>query len=124
MFDFATSATARGEIELHRRAGKSLAPGLALDRNGRPTMNPAEALQGAMLTFGGHKGSALSTMVELLAGPLIDDMISKESKAFDGGLGATPCHGELILIFDPSMFLGEALEKYLARSGPIRHHPL
>ena len=69
-----------------------------------------------MLTFGGHKGSALSAMVELLAGPLIDDMISMESKAFDGGLGTTPCHGELILIFDPSVFLGEALGKNLARA--------
>ena len=75
-----------------------------------------------MLTFGGHKGSALSTTVELLAGPLIDDMICKELKAFDGGLDATPFHSELILIFDPSMFLGEALEKYLARSEP--HPPI
>jgi len=116
VFDFATSATARGEIELHRRAGETIAPGLALDRNGRPTVDPAEALRGAMLTFGGHKGSALSTMVELLAGSLIDDMISIESKAFDGGLGATPCHGELILIFDPQVFLGEALGKNLARA--------
>lgn len=116
VFDFATSATARGEIELHRRAGKSLEPGLALDSNGWPTVNPADALRGAMLTFGGHKGSALSAMVELLAGPLIDDMISMESKAFDGGLGATPCHGELILIFDPSVFLGETLGKNLARA--------
>ena len=116
VFDFATSATARGEIELHRRAGKSIAPGLALDPDGRPTVDPAEALRGAMLTFGGHKGSALSTMVELLAGPLIDDMISMESKSFDDGLGATPCHGELILILDPGVFLGDALGKNLARA--------
>ncbi len=116
VFDFATSATARGEIELHRRAGKPIASGLALDADGRPTVDPAEALRGAMLTFGGHKGSALSAMVELLAGPLINDMISMESKAFDGGLGATPCHGELILILDPSVFLGEALGKNLARA--------
>ncbi|UCI32108.1 Ldh family oxidoreductase [Mesorhizobium sp. B4-1-4] len=114
VFDFATSATARGEIELHRRAGKTIAPGLALDAAGRPTVDPAEALRGAMLTFGGHKGSAMSTMVELLAGPLINDMISMESKAFDDGLGAIPCHGELILIFDPSVFLGDALGKNLA----------
>jgi LDH2 family malate/lactate/ureidoglycolate dehydrogenase len=116
VFDFATSATARGEIELHRRAGKAIAPGLALDCHGRPTVDPSEALRGAMLTFGGHKGSALSAMVELMAGPLIGDMISMESKAFDGGRGATPCHGELILVFDPAVFLGEALGRNLARA--------
>jgi delta1-piperideine-2-carboxylate reductase len=33
-----------------------------------------------MLTFGGHKGSALSAMVELLAGPLLGDLTSLESQ--------------------------------------------
>jgi delta1-piperideine-2-carboxylate reductase len=74
VFDFATSATARGEIELHRRADKPIAEGLAIDETGVPTTDPAKALKGAMLTFGGHKGSALSTMVELLASALIGDM--------------------------------------------------
>ena len=116
VFDFATSATARGEIELHGRAGKELAPGLAIDKEGRPTIDPGEALQGAMLTFGGHKGSALSAMVELLAGPLIGDLLSLESKAFDKGIGASPCHGELIIIFDPAVFLGDKLDLNLSRS--------
>lgn len=111
VFDFATSATARGDIELHRRAGRALEPGLALDREGNPTIDPAEALEGAMLTFGGHKGSALSAMVELLAGPLIDDMLSMESLEFDSGAGAAPCHGELIVIFDPATFLGVRLDE-------------
>lgn len=39
---------------------------------------------GAMLTFGGHKGSALAAMVELIAGPLIGDLTSAESLAWDG----------------------------------------
>jgi delta1-piperideine-2-carboxylate reductase len=59
-----------------------------------------------MLTFGGHKGSALSTMIELLAGPLINDMMSFESSDFDAGAGAAPCHGELILAFSPERLLG------------------
>ncbi|MEK1887135.1 MAG: Ldh family oxidoreductase [Phyllobacterium sp.] len=116
VFDFATSATARGEIELHGRAAKKIKPGLAIDQDGQPTIDPSEALKGAMLTFGGHKGSALSAMVELLAGPLIGDMLSLESKAFDQGRGASPCHGELILIFDPAVFLGDTLAANLSRA--------
>ena len=46
VFDFATSATARGEIELHRREGTPIDPGLAIDRLGYPTTDPAEALSG------------------------------------------------------------------------------
>ena len=104
VFDFATSAVARGDIELHRRAGKTIPLDWAVDANGHPTDDPAAAMRGAMMTFGGHKGSALSAMVELLAGPLIGDLTSAESMAFDQGVGATPCHGELILAFNPAMF--------------------
>jgi len=116
VFDFATSATARGEIELHRLAGRPIAAGLAIDRDGQPTQNPEEALKGAMLTFGGHKGSALSAMVELLGGALIGDLTSLESRALDAGVGAAPLHGELIIAFDPTVFLGADVAKNLARS--------
>ncbi|MEX4004989.1 Ldh family oxidoreductase [Paraburkholderia sp. EG285A] len=107
VFDFATSAIARGDIELHRRAGKEIPTGWAVDAAGNPTTNPAAALQGAMLTFGGHKGSALAAMVELIAGPLIGDLTSLESQKFDEGVGATPCHGELIVAFNPPVLAGE-----------------
>ncbi len=106
VFDFATSEVARGEIELHRQNAKAMPLGWAIDKNGNPTTDPAAGLAGAMLTFGGHKGSALSTMIELLAGPLINDMMSFESSAFDAGAGAAPCHGELILAFSPERLLG------------------
>ena len=43
-------------------------------------------------------------MIELLAGPLIGDMTSSESRAKDDGAGAAPCHGELVLALDPRFF--------------------
>ena len=116
VFDFATSAAARGEIELHRRAGKPIPKGWAIDSDGEETTDAARALQGAMLTFGGHKGSALSAMIELMAGPLIADMTSAESMAFDGGAGAAPCHGELIIALDPKIFLGGGMGEHMRRA--------
>jgi len=105
VFDFATSATARGEIELHRRAGKPIPTGWGVDAQGRPATDPAAVLDGgAMLTFGGHKGSALSTMIELLAGPLIGDLTSLDALALASDAGNAPRHGELILAFDPKHF--------------------
>lgn len=103
-FDFATSGFARGEIELYKRAGKALPEGVAIDKSGQPTTDPQAALDGAMLTFGGYKGSALSIMIELLAGPLIDDLTSIESMEFAAGAGGAPYHGEIILAFDPHQF--------------------
>lgn len=119
VFDFATSATARGEIELHRRAGKPIPAGWGVDAQGQPTTDAATALAGAMLTFGGHKGSALSTMVELIAGPLIGDLTSAESLDWDGGAGASPYGGELIVAIDPAGFLGEAASSHLARAEAV-----
>ncbi|MGB6155141.1 MAG: Ldh family oxidoreductase [Castellaniella sp.] len=104
VFDLATSAIARGDLELHRRAGSALPAACGVDEHGQPSTDPLAVMAGAMLTFGGHKGSALSTMVELLAGALIGDWLSLESLAFDGGQGASPRHGELILAFDPAVF--------------------
>lgn len=101
VFDFATSAGARAEIALRRQQGRALPPGWGLDREGRPSTDPAAVLAGAMLPFGGHKGSALATMIELLAGPFIADRTSRQSALFDGGARAAPCHGELIVAFDP-----------------------
>lgn len=105
-FDFATSQFARGEIELYRRAGKPLPEGVAIDKAGQPTTDAAAAMDGAMLTFGGHKGSALSLMIELMAGPLIDDLTSKESMDFAEGKPEAPYHGEIILAFDPNLLSG------------------
>ncbi|MGN6144316.1 MAG: Ldh family oxidoreductase, partial [Mesorhizobium sp.] len=104
VFDFATSVAARGEIELHRRAGRPLPEGWALDAEGRPTTEPEAALAGAMLPFGGHKGSAISTMIELLAGAMIGDLTSSEALDVLGSTALAPRHGELIFAFSPERF--------------------
>lgn len=106
-FDFATSVVARGEIELHRRAGKSIPHGWAIDNEGNSTTDPVAALAGAMLPFGSYKGSALSTMVELLAGPLIGDLLGHETQAANAQKTGKPFHGELIIALSPEAFLGE-----------------
>ena len=104
VFDFATSVAARGEVELHRIAGKLLPEGWAVDSDGRPTRDPAAALNGAMLPFGGHKGSAISMMIELLAGVMIGDLTSPEALGFIGTTTVAPRHGELMLAFCPHRF--------------------
>lgn len=102
VFDFATSAMARGDMELHRQDNRPLPPATALDSQGHPTTDAAAALQGSMLPFGGHKGFALSLMIELIAGPLIGDLTSRESLALDGGDGGAPLHGQLIIAMNPA----------------------
>lgn len=104
VFDFATSVAARGEIELLRRAGKPLPEGWALDPDGAPTTDPEAGLAGAMLPFGGHKGSAIGTMIELLAGIMIGDLTSPEVLQELGTTTLAPFHGELVIAMSPEAF--------------------
>lgn len=104
IFDFATSAAARGEVELKRLAGEPIPEGWGMDAKGKPTTDPAQALNGALLPFGGHKGSALSMMVELIAGPLIGEMTSRQVAELGITDSGPPPGGELIIALDPAVF--------------------
>lgn len=104
VFDIATSVAARGEIELHRRAGTPIPEGWAIDSDGLPTTDPASALAGAMLPFGGHKGSALGTMIELLGACLIGDLTSRGCLDRIKTTALSPIHGELLIAFSPEVF--------------------
>ena len=100
-------------------ANRSPKVGASMPRGNRAPTPTWCSIAGAMLTFGGHKGSALAAMVELIAGPLIGDLTSAESLAYDAGSKSSPYHGELIIAFDPRRFLGEATEQHLARAEAL-----
>ena len=108
VFDMATSAMAHGDVQIAARAGQSLPEGMGVDAGGQPTSDPKAILEGgALLPFGGHKGSALSMMVELLAAALTGGHFSWEFD-WSGHPGAkTPWTGQLLIVIDPSKAEGE-----------------
>lgn len=68
IFDIATSVVARGKIILAAQQRRSIPEGWALDREGNPTRDAVEALLGAVLPFGGPKGSGISLLIDVLSG--------------------------------------------------------
>lgn len=73
VMDISTASIAEGKIKVALNAGKPLPEGCVVDGAGHPTTDPAAFYgppRGAILPFGGHKGYALSVMIELLAGAL------------------------------------------------------
>ena len=66
IWDIGTSAIIHAEVTLARRLGQLLPDGVAFDRDGQPTRDPAAALAGAFAAWGGHKGSGLGIVVQLL----------------------------------------------------------
>jgi len=66
IWDVGTSAIIHAEATLAKRLGQLLPEGVAFDRDGAPTRDPAAALAGAFAPWGGHKGSGLGIVVQLL----------------------------------------------------------
>jgi len=66
ILDIGTSAIIHAEVTLAQRLGNELPENVAFDRDGVPTRNPAAALAGAFAAWGGHKGSGLGIVVQLL----------------------------------------------------------
>lgn len=104
VFDQATSVVARGEVMLAAREGHTMPEGVGVDADGNPTTDPNAILEGSLLAFGGHKGSSLAMMVELLAGGLIGESFSFEAAQRDNNDGGPPQGGEFILAMDPDLF--------------------
>ncbi|MBH62288.1 MAG: oxidoreductase [Alphaproteobacteria bacterium] len=121
VFDQATAASARGEIMIHERDGKSISEGWAIDPDGNPTTDPTAGLAGAQLPFGGYKGAAFAMMVELMAGALIGDMFSYEAGAADNGDGGPSKGGEFMFAIDPARCAGGGAGGDEARAAQIAH---
>jgi delta1-piperideine-2-carboxylate reductase len=108
VFDLATSAIANGDVQIAARKGVMLPAGMGVDRAGQPTEDPKAILDGgALLPFGGYKGSALSMMVELLAAGLTGGNFSFEFDWSKHPGAQTPWTGQLFIVIDPNKGSGQ-----------------
>ncbi|HEV7807547.1 MAG TPA: Ldh family oxidoreductase [Solirubrobacteraceae bacterium] len=101
VLDMATAAMAFYGVVEAKTAGRELPKGVAYDKDGSPTVDPAAAMDGALRTFDrGAKGSGLSLMVQALTGPLVG--------ASYVGIGdvADNWGGHLVLAIDPELLGG------------------
>ncbi len=70
VLDIANTAVARGKLYLAKQRGEGIPEGWAMDGTGRPTNDPAAGIAGLILPMGGHKGYAISVMMDVLSGVL------------------------------------------------------
>jgi uncharacterized oxidoreductase len=73
LLDMATSVIAFGKARVARNKGGPVPPETVIDGQGRPTTDPLPLVdrhEGALRAFGGHKGSGLAVICELLGGAL------------------------------------------------------
>lgn len=104
LLDMATSVTSRGAVLSAQQLGRQLPPGIALSAAGTPTTDPSEALHGALLPFGGAKGSGLALAVELLAAALGGASLSADLPSFFADPPQLTDVGVLLAVLDPAGF--------------------
>ena len=113
VYDMATASMAMGEVQVAAREGKKVPLGTGLDKNGNETTDPSMISDGGvLLPFGSYKGSAISMMVELLAGALVGEGFSFETKESDNQDGGPPKGGEFILAISPNIIAGDDWAKH------------
>jgi len=66
VIDLGTAAFMGSERGLVERRGGLLPEGVAIDAQGRPTRDPVAAREGALLTFAGYRGFAISLAMQAL----------------------------------------------------------
>jgi LDH2 family malate/lactate/ureidoglycolate dehydrogenase len=105
--DFSTSLIPEGKIALAHAQGQFLPPGAVLDREGHATTD-AQAFYagGALLPFGGHKGSSLMLLIEVMASLLAGSVPSSSSEYRPG---------------NPTLLLAWSIDAFTERDEYLRH---
>ena len=101
--DIASGVVSLGKLAQARRSGEPLAPGSALDAEGRPTTDAGAAV--LPLPLGGPKGSGLALLIEcltsLLAGnPLLAEALERTAR------GARHSQNGCVIALDIARFSG------------------
>ncbi len=109
LIDLSLTTVARGHILLAAQRNEPIPEGWALDRQGQPTTDAREALQGSLLPIGGAKGAMLALCFELLCSALTGASLSFEADAFFDPNGNAPRIGQAFLAFAPARLAGQAV---------------
>jgi LDH2 family malate/lactate/ureidoglycolate dehydrogenase len=105
ILDMATSAIARGKIQLAAIEGKSIPLGWAVDGEGNPTTDPVAAASGWGLPLGGYKGYGLALMVEVLCSLLSGAAFGAQVGGLFSGMQQSQDMGHFFGALDVSGFV-------------------
>jgi (2R)-3-sulfolactate dehydrogenase (NADP+) len=107
VIDLALTTVVRGRIMMAMRKGERIPEGWALDRHGKPTTDPKEAIEhGSLFPIGGAKGAMLALMFELICASLTGAAIGPEADSFFSEQGNKPRIGQAFIAIDPGALAG------------------
>jgi delta1-piperideine-2-carboxylate reductase len=128
VWDQASSPMSQGDVLLASKDKRKLPLGFAVDADGNATVDPDAFLGGgAFLPFGGHKGSAIAFMIEILSAAVTGGRFGFDDRVAEFPGGRTSHAGQFIMLLDPVRTAGldffdrvEDLLAHLQASGAKR----
>jgi L-2-hydroxycarboxylate dehydrogenase (NAD+) len=108
VLDMGTTEITSREIRRAKAYGYEIPLGVAVDASGTPTTSAREAWEGAMLAFGGHRGSGLAIAIELLGGAFVGAAT---------GRGDGSERGMVFLAMRPDLFV--PMDEYLSEATQV-----
>ncbi len=113
IIDMATSVVAKSKFKEYKTAGKLLPQGWALDKEGRPTTDPDDAMQGLVLPMAGFKGYAISMLIDIISGVLSGAAFLNHVGRFYSEDNASMNVGYYMVAMDPKQVLGEEWDRMI-----------
>lgn len=108
LIDMATSVVAKSKINEALKQGKEIPIGWAVDENGIPTTNPAEAIKGMVLPMAEHKGYAIAMAIDILSGVLSGAAYLNHVNRFYSDNNVCMNVGQTFIVINPTLILGDS----------------
>ena len=106
VLDIATLLASNGAIRTYELEGKPMPAGWVQHRkDGSPVTDPRRIEEGTYLPMGGYKGSGLSLVIGLLAGPLNRAAFGRDIRDFAAPAGEKGNVGQFVVAFDVARFV-------------------
>lgn len=118
VIDQASSVTAWVNVRAAAQEGRPIPESWATDPDGVPTTDAERGLVGALSPFGGHKGSNIAMLVEVLSMVVGANSSLQSQDTGDGSPGI----GLWAIVIDPSAFPQGRLDDYFDSIEPLIGH--
>jgi LDH2 family malate/lactate/ureidoglycolate dehydrogenase/quinol monooxygenase YgiN len=115
VIDAALGVTNRGKLIYMAERGERIPLGWGVDRDARPTDDPARVLDGGwILPIGGHKGFGITLFLEILSGVLTGALVGSEIRdLYNAPRSESQGLGHFCISIDPEAFM--PIDRFKAR---------
>lgn len=105
--DMATSVVAKSKFKEYKAKNKPLPDGWALDKNGKPTNDPDEGIQGLVQPMAGFKGFSISMLIDIISGVMSGAAFLNKVGRFYSNDNNSMNVGFYITAFSPEIICGD-----------------